>query len=129
MPAWETSAIAFLLSLIAVTGHAAPPDGAALYSRHCERCHGITGRGDGPDAEIFTTPPRNLRDGVLQRHSTEDLARRIRIGTPLELALDLPALRARAADVEALAAHLRRLPTVNWRRVELGHMVYLKARE
>jgi mono/diheme cytochrome c family protein len=37
----------------------------------------------------------------------------------------LPALRERARDVEALAAHLRRLPTLDWRRIELGQQVYL----
>ncbi len=44
---------------------------------------------------------------------------------PLELALDLPALRAQATEVEALAAHLHRLPTIDWRRAELGLQVYL----
>ena len=114
-----------VLVLTATSGHATPPDGATLYGVHCERCHGVTGRGDGPDAPVFTTPPRNLRDGVLGRYSTEDLARRVRTGAPLELALDLPALKARAGDVEALAAHVRRLPTVEWRRAELGQLVYI----
>ena len=30
-----------------------PPDiarGKAVYQRHCQHCHGPTGRGDGPDA-------------------------------------------------------------------------------
>jgi mono/diheme cytochrome c family protein len=104
---------------------APPPEGAQLYARHCERCHGISGRGDGPDAELFVSPPRNLRDGILTRYSTEDLTRRIRTGAPLNLALDVPALREHAEDVEALAAHLRRLPSVDWRRVEYGQQVYV----
>jgi mono/diheme cytochrome c family protein len=33
-----------------------------LYSDHCERCHGKTGRGDGPDATKFSTSPRDLTD-------------------------------------------------------------------
>jgi mono/diheme cytochrome c family protein len=33
-----------------------------LYDDHCERCHGKTGRGDGPDATKFSTSPRDLSD-------------------------------------------------------------------
>jgi mono/diheme cytochrome c family protein len=100
-------------------------DGGALYARHCEGCHGITGRGDGPDAVLFMTRPRDLQSGFLARYSTDDLVRRIRNGIPLELALDPVALRGRAGDVEAIAAHLERLPTVNWRQMEEGLALYL----
>ena len=106
-------------------GPALAIDGRAIYERHCESCHGVRGRGNGPDADMFVTPPRNLKSGFLNRYSTDDLVRRVRSGVPLELALDLPALRARAGDVEAIAAHLQRLPTVDWRRVEEGEAVYL----
>jgi mono/diheme cytochrome c family protein len=34
-----------------------------LYSDHCERCHGKTGRGDGADATKFSTSPGDLTDG------------------------------------------------------------------
>ncbi len=101
------------------------PDGHVLYSENCERCHGVTGRGDGPDAALFASPPRDLQSGFLDRYPTEDVVRRIRSGVPLELALDLPALRARAVDVEAIAAYLERLPTIDWRRVEEGQAVYV----
>jgi mono/diheme cytochrome c family protein len=100
-------------------------DGAVLYARNCERCHGVTGRGDGPDAALFLTPPRDLQSGFLARYRTEDLVRRIRSGVPLELALDPAALRKRAGEVEAIAAHLERLPAVDWRRVEEGLDVYI----
>jgi mono/diheme cytochrome c family protein len=45
--------------------HASPEalDGArVLYSDHCERCHGKTGKGDGADATKFSTSPRDLTD-------------------------------------------------------------------
>jgi mono/diheme cytochrome c family protein len=46
--------------------HASPQalDAArVLYDDHCERCHGKTGIGDGPDATKFSTSPRDLTDG------------------------------------------------------------------
>jgi len=45
--------------------HASPQalDAArVLYTDHCERCHGTTGKGDGPDATKFSTSPRDLTD-------------------------------------------------------------------
>jgi mono/diheme cytochrome c family protein len=108
-----------------VASPAAAVDGRALYERHCESCHGVSGRGDGPDAEIFVTRPRDLRSGFLVRYPTDDLVRRVRSGVPLQLALDLPSLRARAGEVEAIAAHLQRLPSVDWRKVEEGEAVYV----
>jgi mono/diheme cytochrome c family protein len=35
-----------------------------LYSDHCERCHGKSGRGDGADATKFSTSPRDLTDNT-----------------------------------------------------------------
>jgi mono/diheme cytochrome c family protein len=35
-----------------------------LYSDHCERCHGKTGKGDGADATKFSTSPRDLTDSA-----------------------------------------------------------------
>jgi mono/diheme cytochrome c family protein len=34
-----------------------------LYADHCERCHGKSGKGEGPDATKFSTSPRDLTDG------------------------------------------------------------------
>jgi mono/diheme cytochrome c family protein len=100
-------------------------DGGALYTHHCEGCHGVTGRGDGPDADLFSTRPRDLQSGFLARYSTDELVRRIRDGMPLVLALDPVGLRARAGEVEAIAAYLQRLPMIDWPTVELGQGAYL----
>jgi mono/diheme cytochrome c family protein len=37
-----------------------PAEGAALYASFCATCHGPTGEGDGPTAEIMTLQPANL---------------------------------------------------------------------
>ncbi|WP_447976906.1 c-type cytochrome [Candidatus Nitrospira bockiana] len=35
--------------------------GALIYEEHCARCHGLSGRGDGPDAATLIVPPANLQ--------------------------------------------------------------------
>ena len=35
-------------------------NGAAIYTRHCLRCHGANGDGQGPDAESLTIKPANF---------------------------------------------------------------------
>ena len=106
------------------TPEAAALSGRLLYRDYCGSCHGVTGKGDGPDAAMFVTRPRNLREGFLKKYPTDELVRRVRDGKPLELALDLPALRARAGEVEALAVYVKRLPTVDWKRAVQGQDIY-----
>jgi mono/diheme cytochrome c family protein len=100
------------------------PNGRRLYRDYCAPCHGISGTGNGPDAAIFATPPRNLREGFLTKYKTEELVRRVQEGKPLELALDLPAMRTRAGEVEALAIYLKRLPGIDWLVVDRGRDLY-----
>jgi mono/diheme cytochrome c family protein len=33
-----------------------------IYTDHCERCHGKTGKGDGADATKYSTAPKDLTD-------------------------------------------------------------------
>jgi mono/diheme cytochrome c family protein len=83
------------------------------------------GRGDGPEAPLFAPPPADLRTGLLERHDLTTLVRRILDGAPLALTLDPNALATRAADVEAIVAHLERLPTIDWRLVERGEEMWV----
>jgi len=116
-----------LLGAVSTAGAGAPSGetGAQLYREACASCHGPAGRGDGWDADLYDPRPRDLRSGFLDRYDTDDLVRRVREGKPLELALDLPALRARAVETEAIVAHLQRLPDANWRQLEVGQEVYV----
>jgi mono/diheme cytochrome c family protein len=104
-----------------------PPtaNGRLLYGEYCASCHGIGGKGDGPDAAIFAARPRNLRAGFLRKYKSEELVRRVREGQPLELALDLAALRTRAAEVEALAGYMKRLPGIDWELAGRGQDVFI----
>lgn len=99
-------------------------NGGRLYRVYCASCHGDSGRGDGPDASIFEESPRDLRAGLLNEYTKEEMVRRVREGRALALVLDRPALRAHANDVEGLVAYLRRLPTVDWPRAQEGHEIY-----
>ena len=111
-------------AVAAPTANPSTPDGRRLYREYCSSCHGIGGNGNGPDAAIFAAPPRSLREGFLKKYTTDELVRRVREGLPLELALDLPALRARAGEVEALVAYMKRLPGIDWNLAAPGQDLY-----
>ncbi len=86
------SHLAFLVAASLLIGStptlAGQPRGATLYRNYCAGCHGPDGGGDGPDAQFFADPPRDLYDGVLRRYDTPTLVRRIRDGRPLALTRD-----------------------------------------
>ncbi|MBY0278297.1 c-type cytochrome [Candidatus Binatia bacterium] len=98
--------------------------GALLYQRECAPCHGAAGRGDGPEGIYFAPPPRDLREGFLTLYPTEELAEKIRRGRELRIEIDPAATRRRTRMVEAIVAHLERLPDVTWPPVERGAALY-----
>jgi mono/diheme cytochrome c family protein len=115
-----------LLMLIGVLpATAAERSGATLYREACAHCHGRNARGDGPGTAIFTTAPRNLRSGIMQRYPIHELVRRIREGTPLDLSRDLGSVVARAGDVALLVRHLRRLPDIDSSLVRPGTELWI----
>jgi mono/diheme cytochrome c family protein len=101
-------------------------DGAALYRAQCARCHGPEGRGNGPEAAVLAHPPRDLRDGFLARHSVDDLVARVRSGRTLPLTVDPTALGKALDDVDAVTAHIRRIPAIDWGEARRGRHVYLQ---
>lgn len=100
------------------------PDGRQLYLEHCARCHGADRRGDGPDAPFFVPAPRDLSTGFLEKYEVEDLVVRVREGVPLSLGADPEGRAARAKKVEAIVAHLEKLPDVDWASVDAGGEVF-----
>lgn len=40
--------------------HSDPASGQRMYKDYCAACHGATGKGDGPAAEILKAPPQDL---------------------------------------------------------------------
>lgn len=54
--------------------------GKAVYERHCQRCHGPGGWGDGPDAASLTVRPANFHAFRSFLKSDEELLRTIEHG-------------------------------------------------
>jgi mono/diheme cytochrome c family protein len=100
------------------------PSGRELYLDECAYCHGPSGRGDGPEAVYFVPPPRDLRSGFLDVYDDEEVVARLRDGTPLMLEFDPEGLRQRVRQVEQLTAHLQRLPTIDWAKVDEGGAIF-----
>ena len=50
-----------------------PGRGAAIYQKHCLRCHGPNGEGNGPDASSLIVPPVNFQSLESRSKSDEEL--------------------------------------------------------
>ena len=72
-----------LLLPIRLTAQEFPTDldrGKAIYERHCLRCHGSSGWGDGPDAASLKIRPANFHIFKSFLRSDEELLRTIEHG-------------------------------------------------
>ena len=47
--------------------------GKTIYDRHCQKCHGTSGRGDGPQAQWQMVAPTNFHSRTSQMKSDEQL--------------------------------------------------------
>jgi mono/diheme cytochrome c family protein len=74
---------------------------------------------------MFAQPPTNLREGFLEKYTTDAVVRRVQDGTPLNITLDPVRLRARAREVEVLVAYLHRLPATAWVLAGNGRDLYI----
>ncbi|MGE0827057.1 MAG: c-type cytochrome [Candidatus Binatia bacterium] len=113
-----------------VTAAVRPPahkltEGEVLYLRQCATCHGASARGDGPMAAELEIRPQNLRRADLFTNNTEEaLIAKILHGKSLPVPLHPLDTSSRELDIEAIAKHIRRLPTLPWDEVEHGEEVY-----
>ena len=54
--------------------------GKAVYERHCQKCHGVGGSGDGPDAQALKVAPANFHRFSSFLKSDDELLRTIEHG-------------------------------------------------
>lgn len=105
----------------------AAPDGRALYLQSCAPCHGVAGKGDGPEASSFAPAPPDLHAGDLASLDEQQMVAKLRDGLPLTLGSDPRALRERLGHLEEITGHLQKLPSIDWPTVDRGAALYEKS--
>jgi mono/diheme cytochrome c family protein len=101
---WDV--IAYAMSLSTTTELIA--QGKTLYQENCTACHGLTGKGDGPDAGKFSNRPVDLTSqSIMAQTSASSLYQAISSG----IAPDMPAYGNSLDENErwALVSYLRSL--------------------
>ncbi len=58
--------------------------GQTVYLQQCLACHGVTGKGDGPQAANMSVQPANLTDPAHLLHGTNGLEQFVKNGFPVE---------------------------------------------
>ena len=89
--------IAFCSSWVAAQGRTAR--GQVLYDEHCARCHGLTGKGDGPEAARLTVPPANFQTARSRAKTDFELLTAISYGIAFS---PMHAWRGKITDEELL---------------------------
>lgn len=92
-------------------GDELPPDattGPAIYAHLCRKCHGATGRGDGPQAQWKYLPPANFHTPASRAKSDEQLLAIIGNGVTLT---PMHSYRGTLTDAQMreVVAHIRTL--------------------
>lgn len=85
-----------------------PLQGEVVYQAHCVRCHGIQGKGDGPDAFALIVPPANFQRMESRAKSETDLRSAIIWGlafSPMHGWWD----KLSVEEIRAVTAYIRRI--------------------
>ena len=76
-----------------------PARGQVIYDEHCARCHGLTGKGDGPDGAKLTVPAANFHTARSKAKTDFELLTIISYGIAFS---PMHAWRGRITDDELL---------------------------
>jgi glucose/arabinose dehydrogenase len=86
---------------------------AGLFASNCGRCHGVTGRSDGPDSEELEVRPPDMASAAWQDGITDEQIRRIIVegGEAVGKNAAMPPWDGvlTEAEIDGLIAHLRSL--------------------
>lgn len=80
-------------------------NGKKVYTDRCARCHGVSGRGDGPRAEALDKKPRDYADaGEMEKVTDADLRKIVLQGKGA-----MPSYKGRVSDkdLEGVIAYIR----------------------
>ncbi|HTM08724.1 MAG TPA: c-type cytochrome [Verrucomicrobiae bacterium] len=97
--------------------------GEALYIRYCSGCHGWEGRGDGPMAMMFEVHPPPLAGSRLDENELMSIIKVLHGDSPMILT-GLGKVASIEADVSALLTHIKRLPQLDWEKIDKGRHAY-----
>lgn len=82
-------------------------EGKALWVKHCQSCHGKTGKGDGTKAASLKTEPGNFVTPAFQKQSDGSLFYKVSEGRE-----DMPSFKKKIPDTEeiwSLVVYMRTL--------------------
>ena len=82
--------------------------GEAIYQKHCLRCHGVTGEGNGPEASSQIVPPANFQSAESRSMTNEELRSAIVWGfafSPMHGWWD----RLNRSEISAVVRHIRKM--------------------
>ncbi|OGW65893.1 MAG: hypothetical protein A3H49_07575 [Nitrospirae bacterium RIFCSPLOWO2_02_FULL_62_14] len=82
-----------------VTAQGRTARGQVLYDEHCAGCHGLTGKGDGPNAARLTVPPANFHTARSRAKTDFELLTSISYGIAFS---PMHAWRGKVTDEELL---------------------------
>ncbi len=109
-----TKTIMVVFAALAFQGTAIAADGEAVYKFYCAQCHGLTGKGDGPNVtKDFPVSPRNFTSAAeMNKLSDADMKNVILDGGPA--ASKSPMMppwgkTLTGAEVDSMIKHLRQL--------------------
>lgn len=102
----------------------ANPSGEVLYQRECAPCHGVAGRGDGPEAATFLDKPRDLSRFAVAE-PTSRIVDRVRRSRLRILAIDQNVVATRRKQMpEELVGYLQKMQDLTAPVVLRGANVY-----